>query len=334
MNCIQTIPGDSNFEKFTQFPLDLYIQHPQRKNHPERIAEHHLHHACIVENQGKVLARAAIYVNPQLTYQGYTSCCVGHYECVEDDFVASFFWKELFNQIQAMNVEYIIGPMNGSTWEDYRFSLSHEHPNFLLEPYHFIYYNQQWKNAGFTEISSYYSSLDQDMPCDWDEILQLEQDFEKRGVFVRSIDVNNYESELKKLYPLVLQGFQRNFLYTPIPWEAFYEKYTSAKSLIDPGFVYIAETTEGQAVGFIFSYRDLLDTTKKSLIVKTIARNPDKAYAGLGHVIGNKIIREANVRKFDTSKHVFLIEQATSKDLSANFMAKPYKKYALYGKKI
>lgn len=60
-----------------------------------------------------------------------------------------------------------------------------------------------------------------------------------------------------------------------------------------------------------------------------MARNPDKKYAGLGHVLGNRIIREAKARKFDTSKHVFLIDQATSKDLSNNFMGKPYKKYAL-----
>lgn len=334
MKIIQTLPGDSLFEQFIQLPNDLYGLYPQRKNHSEKIATHFLKQAYLLMQDNRLIARAALYQNPHLKYQDQKAFCIGHYECIDNTEASVFFLEYLLDQAKNLGAEYVIGPMNGSTWEDYRFSLSHDHPNFLLEPYHFLYYNEQWKQAGFAEISTYYSSLDTETPCDWPEILQLEKDFEQKGVFVRSIDASAYTEELKKLYPLILKGFEKNFLYTPITWEVFYEKYISAKSLIDPGFVYIAEETNGQAVGFIFSFRDLLDKTHQSLIVKTVARDPDKKYAGLGHVLGNRIIREAKARNFDTSKHVFLIDQATSKDLSSNFMAKPYKKYALYGKKI
>lgn len=261
----QTLPGDSLFEQFIQLPDYLYTSYTHREKTIQKIATHFLKQAYLLMQDNRLIARAALYQNPHLKYQDQKAFCIGHYECIDDTEAAAFFLYYLLDQAKGLGAEYVIGPMNGSTWEDYRFSLSHDHPNFLLEPYHFLYYNEQWRQAGFTEISMYYSSLDTQIPCDWPEIIQLEKDFEQKGVFVRSINVSAYAEELKKLYPLILKGFEKNFLYTPITWEVFYEKYISAKSLIDPGFVYIAEETNGQVVGFILSLSRFIRQSSREL---------------------------------------------------------------------
>ena len=90
---------------------------------------------------------------------------------VEDDHISNFFLDHIIKEAKKLNYGFLIGPMNGSTWDNYRFSLHNNFNNFLLEPYHPVYYNQQFLSAGFKPIAHYSSRMNTDFFCDEETVL-------------------------------------------------------------------------------------------------------------------------------------------------------------------
>ncbi|PIY11666.1 MAG: hypothetical protein COZ18_03435 [Flexibacter sp. CG_4_10_14_3_um_filter_32_15] len=112
---------------------------------------------------------------------------------------------------------------------------------------------------------------------------------EDESIIIRKIDLDNFEKELENLFPFVSSLFEQNFLYTPISLESFKEKYLPIKPLINADYVLIAEhekNNKTEIVGFIFCYPNLYSSIysqdEKQLICKTIGRNQDDFYKGLG----------------------------------------------------
>jgi hypothetical protein len=334
MQLIHTFPGDKNFELFESLPALIYAADSLRLQQGDAINREFLE-SCIVLLQGeKPIARAAVYNNPGLFYEEMKAAAVGNYECIDDPIAAKMLLGEVRLVCRKMGAAYLIGPMNGSTWDNYRFSSHHQHPNFLLEPYHQLYYNQQFTTCGFEEIANYNSSIDTNIICDHAETLKREAFFIEQGICFRTIDMDNYELELKKLYPFISNAFSSNFLYSPISWESFREKYLAAAKIIKPEYVMLAEDSEGQLLSLIFCYEDLYNRKEKSLVIKTIARDANPKWAGLGGVLGNRLMRAVQKAGFESVVHAFMIQDATSLDLSQKYLGTFYKNYKLYGQKL
>ena len=224
--------------------------------------------------------------------------------------------------------------MNGSTWDDYRFSLNNEHPNFFLEPWHHIYYNEQFKEAGFAEISRYISLLDEEMNFEDKLAEKREKEMQAEGIIFRPADMNNFEGELVAIHDFCLEAFKDNFLFTPITQESFLSKYLKIEKIINPEYFIIAEDKNKNILGFIFAIDDLFNTDKKTLIIKTVARHPSRKYYGMGNILGKKIYDIAKKNKYDSVLHAFMIDDGLSKNISRKFSGKAYKQYALYGMAI
>lgn len=334
MEIVKTKPGDANFHLFETLPKLLYAPDSIRHKQSETINNEFLDACYVLIVNNEPNARLAVYNNPYLIYKGKNSACLGNYECIDNNEIAKKIIAFAIDEVKKTGNEYLIGPMNGSTWDNYRFSLHHEHPNFLLEPYHPIYYNDHFLNSGFKPISNYSSSIDRDMPCDHEEVSKLEDKFRDSGIKIRNINMNDYDKELKKLYNFTSSSFKSNFLYTPISWETFSSKYKSVAKIINPEYFLIAEDSVGNIIGFIFCYDDLFNPTEKSLVIKSLARDASKKWSGLGHVLVNRIIRLVKSKNYQSVVHAFMIEQGTSTSTSNHFLGKKYKKYTLYGKEI
>ncbi len=331
---VQTEPGDINFHLFENFPNEIYPADSIRFKLPETINREFLQACFVLISENKVCARASLYSSPYLNYHNQKTFCIGNYESVNSEEISDKLFIHLSLEVKKNDCRYLIGPMNGSTWDSYRFSVHHNHPNFFLEPYHHLYYNDHFLNAGFKIIAKYFSSLDTSLIYDNADVLARENELKLSGVTFRNIRLAEYEKELETLFEFNATAFKTNFLYTPLDKEEFIKKYAETKKIINPDFVILAEERNKKLIGYFFCIDDFFNTKEKSLIIKTIARHPDKKWRGLGHVIGNMIYKKANEEKYTSVIHAFMYEEGTSTTISKNFFGDVYKNYVLYGKEI
>lgn len=317
------LPHEANFLVFEK-ALDT----------PEKIPTAHLANGILIFDQDIVVARAALYINPEIKYQDYKVGLVGAYFAQDNDEVANVLFLALEELAQSHGLNYLLGPMNGSTWENYRFHDNPEKPLFLLEMSHPFYYLQQWANVGFTPIAKYFSSESFTIPPVTATIRAARQRFADLGVQIRPIDRNSYRDELAGIFPFLLKAFEQNFLSSSsITKESFIDKYLAFGDYIDPEFVQIA-VHESKIVGVFFAVEDLLDRDPKTLIIKSVARDAAPLYTGLGHVMASKIYESAAAKGIQRIIHAFLKEDGTSVSISKHFAGIPFKTYSLYGKAI
>ncbi|TLV02917.1 hypothetical protein [Dyadobacter luticola] len=331
----KTKPGETDFHLFEKLPESIYQESELALKKSEKIPVDFLEGCYYLTDREKVVARASLYFNPFLKYHDAPACTVGTYECAENATYAITLLDHLKEQAKTLDASYLIGPMNGSTWENYRFSTDRNNPPYFLEPFHHLYYNDQFQDAGFEVIARYYTNIDSNLELNEDAALTArQQELFDEGVVIRPIDLQHFEDEIGRIYAFNEIAFKTNFLYTPISQKAFLDKYLPTKNLINPALTLLAEDENGTLIGYYFCIQDFLNTTEKSLIVKTLARHPDPNWKGLGHVIGNIVYGEAMKLGFTSALHPFIYQQGTSMALSKNFSGVNYKNYALYGVKI
>lgn len=335
MKIIETMPGEAAFRLFEALPRQLYPANSLRLKQTDNIADHEFLYKCFVLVQNDLpKARVALYTNPHLLYENRKTACIGCYESVDEKEI----YLPLINHASAATKQtgsqFIIGPMNGSTWNNYRFSIHADSPPFLSEPVHLDCYNDHFQQAGFHSIASYFSGFTKNLEFDHPDILKREKELQEEGITFRNIDLKKFDEELERIHEFNALAFKTNFLYTPINLNSFKQKYIETKKIIDPDFVILAEDKTGELIGYFFCFQDHLNNSEKSLVIKTIARHPAKKWKGLGHAIANRIYKRAVQAGFRSVIHAFLHDEGTSTAISKNFSGAVYKKYRLYGKKL
>lgn len=331
---IKTLPGDTHFHLFESLTERLYPSEILTFKSLEGINHRLLKSAYVLLQDGTAVARCCLYDNPDLRYQDKKACCIGNFESIHDSKCSNELFRVVIADAKAIAAEYIIGPMNGSTWDTYRLGITSGQNNFFLEPYYPAYYPELFAAAGFESIARYFSNMDEEKDLHEERIRELETRFVEKGMRFRNIDLQHYEAELEKLYTFCMEAFRNNFLFTSLPKEDFIGKYLKLKPYIDPQYVIIADDAEGNRLGFIFCLENFYDKTQKGMIIKTIAKHPSIRYGGLGNILASRFKQRALKNGYRYILHAFMIESNASKSLSQHFSGRVWKEYELYGKQI
>ncbi len=331
---IKTMPGESKFEVFAELPRALYPQESQRFTLGHDPVTTHLEGCYVLLNANEPVGRFALYANPHLIYQGAPAACIGSYECVDDGPVGDELINRAIDLVNNKGYRWLIGPMEGSTWNTYRFSLHNTHRNFFLEPYHHTYYNDQFVNAGFKEIASYYSHLDTHLNYDIQEQHELEQGYLKNGAVFRNLDLTDLRNELVKLAQLSLEAFCHNFLFTPIEVEEFVSKYEKVGPLLDPDLIWLVEDQDHELHALIFGVQDFQGPAGETVITKSLARKRSSPFHGMGTYLIGKLNETARKKGYKKGIHAMMIKDNASRRISEHFEAHEFKSYALYGRAL
>lgn len=321
---IETIKTRVQFEQILKdFAPVLYGQH----NLPNLLC-----HEAIDKNfdQGFVLyannetkATACVIKNPDLFFKNEKAVCIAFYECVEDIRIAEKLLHSAVDYCKEQGYKYLICPMNGSTWNAYRFAVEPITDSYISEPFHKSYYANQFENFGFEILAEYITQIDTTLHLpDAPKILNKEITF-------RTLDKNNYETEMKTIFAFCKDIFYNNFLYTEISENAFLEKYMALKNIINPNFVIIAED-KGEVVGLILALHDHYCQHSKRIIVKTLARKRGERYAGVAHELSRRITMLALQLNYQSILHAFMHQANASTNISRLFSGEPFRKYKLY----
>ena len=331
---IETMPGKEQFDMFESVPGHIYPYFKRQAAQKNQYNHNFLVNGIIILQDGTPVGRVALYINPFLRHKGLRCGAIGNYECVDDLNVSQALLQYAAEDLRNRGAQMIIGPFNGSTWDSYRFLMNHDQPNFFLEPYNPPYYTTQFQAFGFETLATYTSSLDHEMKLGNEKTLARMAHFKEEGVVFRPIRLDDYEAELKKVYTFCLQGFSRNFLFTPISEESFMDKYLPLQNYIDPELVLLAEAPEGHLVGMMFCIQDFLNVDERSLVIKTVARMPGREWAGMGNVLVHQIMQTARTRNFDSTIHAFMLEHGNGHGLSKGNAGHVYKRYHLFGMEL
>ena len=328
---VHTYPGKEDFHLFED--VLTFVYNPQELSlKPNETIDTDNCKACFVLLQhGKPIARAAVYHNAAISYQDKLTMMIGHYECADDGEASAQLLQYVVAYARELHAHWLIGPMNGSTWNQYRFSADAHRPTFFQEPYHPACYLSQWERNGFGVIAKYYSSYTDCLSIPADRVSQWQQHFSEQHLTIRSIDINRYQQEMEHIYPFLVSAFRSNFLYAGISKEKFIARYLPLQQYLNPELILIAEDETGSVVGVYFCIDDFNDSNRKSLIIKTVARKEGEQYRGLGQVMSKIIYDRALALGYSRIIHAFMIENATSAKSAERFLGIPFRHYYLYG---
>ena len=267
-------------------------------------------------------------------YREHRVGLIGHYDARDAD-AAGRLLRHAGAELAAQGCTLAAGPLDGSTWRRYRLVVeSGGEPPFLLEPQNPPDWPQHWDAAGFTPLARYYSALNDDLSHEDPRVPAAEVRLAAAGVTVRTLLPDAYEEELRRIYEVSVISFRENYLYTPLSWEAFLALYSPVRRVVDHRVTLIAEQA-GHPVGFAFNLPNLQPAGEPvdTLIVKTVAVLPGRAYAGLGSVLIARSHRLAREHGYRRVIHALMHERNNSRNISNRF-ARPIRRYALYAREL
>jgi hypothetical protein len=280
------------------------------------------------------VACVALLLNPLLKYKKHSTCCAAFYECPDHADTASLLLKKACDEARKMGASYLIGPMNGSTWNYYRFTIHpHESP-FLSEIYHQPYYVSQWEQHGFYTISRYHSFEDRHLQrFDSPFLEQYRQQTRHNAIGIRPIDMESFAQTLEQLHAFTAIAFAQNFLYTPISSDTFIQKYLNIQPLLQSDYMMVAKEHQ-EVVGLFLGIYDPFYPKQPQVIYKTVAKKPGRAYAGLVHLMMNDMQDTLKGQGITRAIHAFVHESNHSGGLSHKFNGHPIRAYVLLGKAL
>lgn len=316
-----------NREEFINFAVKLYENDPFYKQEiPPEDAK-----LFVVKKDDNIIARCALLYNEGVNYKGFKTVQVGFFESENNIEAVRFLFDEVKNFAKSKGYDYVITPINGSTWKKYRITLPSNNPPFLLDNYNKPYYAEIFNSLGFEVIANYTSSITKELDKDYSRLEKFGEIFKSKGVKIRMFSPDNFERDIRKIYEISIKSFVNNFLYTPIEFEDFYKMYEPVKQFLNPEWILLAENEMQEAVAFIFGFDNLYTKGQKSLIIKTLAQIFDYKYRGLGSYLTELLHKKAFDLGYDNIIHALMHEN----NVSANILSgEIYHEYKLYGVKL
>jgi GNAT superfamily N-acetyltransferase len=239
-------------------------------------------------------------------------------------------------ELKAQGCTLAVGPMDGNTWRSYRFMTEAcGFPRFALEPWNPAEWPRWWEASGFAPFQTYQSALEARMESEDPRLPELESRLATAGVSLRMLDLADFEGELARIFEISETAFAANVLYTPLPKDEFLAMYEKVRPYAKPPLVWIAEQGT-RPVGFVFCVPDLLQAqrgeTVDTLIVKTLAKVPDKSLAGLGKLLLARVQREAKALGFTRAIHALMHD--ANRSASMGEAATVIRRYTLYSRSL
>lgn len=284
--------------------------------------------AICVYDKESLLGHIALYMNPHI---GKETLLLGGYHAVDNIQVSRTLFTEVLAEAKRLGFSTVLGPMNGSTWEQYRFVSKSDRHSFLMEPQQEDHFIAQWKDAGFTMCQQYYSSIApvNQISFPVDRVDLISKRFSQLDVRIEKWGSNLNSEQWKQLTHFNNAAFAKSDFFSPISVKGFTNKYCDLLKQIDTNYMYFA-TQKSELVGILFAYPDAKDKTEQTLVLKTLAHIPSKIYKGLGTWLVLKLLTDAKANNYTHIIHALMKQDNASLERSKQFGGQVFRNYGLY----
>lgn len=304
---------------------------------PDDPCRHHADaHRVVSGADGREAARCSLWWQNTPKLEDHRLGVIGHFAATNAE-AAGQLLKEACAELAAHGCTLAAGPMDGSTWRSYRLiTETGNEPAFFLEPWNPPDWPAHFVSAGFTPLANYCSAVTDQLDYEAPKAQLAERRLRSLGVELRPLDGSRWEQELHEVYRITTSCFQGGFLYQPLPESEFLAQYRQLRSVVRPELVLFA-MHRGNAVGFVFNLPDMLQAqrgqTVDTVILKTLAVIPDRAYAGLGGWLTQETHRVAQQLGYRRVIHALMHESNVSLNISARY-ARIFRRYQLFSKPL
>ena len=256
-------------------------------------------------------------------FSGYTTACLGDFKA-QDLAQGKALVAALLDHLRGLDIEYLIGPMNGNTWHSYRVAVGSAHiPPFLMEPQNPAFYPTIFEQTGFDVIGRYCSGL-----ADLSTISA--ETYMPEDLYIRTFNPDDAACDLEKIYHLSLQAFSGNFLYTGLEKSEFMSLYQPLLAHMNPDFVLMTEDSDGDLQGFLFAIPNFAQgVSPDQIIVKTYA----SLKKGVGRLMIDHLHAKARDAGFRSVIHALMHDDNVSRQRSLKYGVL-FREYYLYGRKV
>ncbi|HEY9785914.1 MAG TPA: GNAT family N-acetyltransferase [Candidatus Obscuribacterales bacterium] len=258
---------------------------------------------------------------------------IGHFASVSSQ-AAEAILEAACKKLKERGAKTAIGPIDSSTWKRYRFvTESSDEPPFFLEPQNPTGWQNHFSGAGFAPIRTYGSSVNEDLTVIDSEGQAIRESLLRCGVRLRRLNAPSVESDLRGIHRVTEIAMSKNFLFNSMSEEQFVAMHKLLLPYVAHEAVIIAERRE-EVVGFLFSVPNHLEGAKpKTLVMKTIARLPDKELKGLGRLLYAEAHRAAHELGFTRAIHALFALNNRAHVIS-DYYARPIRQYQLFGREL
>jgi GNAT superfamily N-acetyltransferase len=299
---------------------------------PTRLGEDHR----LQENGAEEKAEAWLWWSSVPALEGERLGVIGHF-FAETAAAAHTVLREAERCLRSHGCTLGVGPMDGNTWRRYRLvTQSDSEPPFFLEPTNPSTWPEWWRSAGYGALAEYYSTITDDLGKRDLRLESVAARMTAAGITIRPLNADAFEAELTRIYDVSAVSFQQNYLYTPLPEGAFLAQYRAMQDRVRPELILLAEQGS-RPVGYVFAVPDFAQAQRGSpidtLIVKTLAVLPGRAYAGLGAWLLGEVHAAGQRLGFTRAIHALMHETNQSRNLSAHY-ARTIRRYTLFSKRL
>ena len=300
---------------------------------PALIARHGADGHLVAVKDDVIIARASLWWRDTPLLDGARVGAIGHYADTSGE-SAKVLLDAACKRLRDEGCRVVIGPLDGNTWRRYRWLTERgTEPQFLMEPDNPDEAPVRWQDAGFTALAAYFSALNDNLDYEDAQVARAGERLARSGVTVRALDPTRFDDEVRRIYKISVAAFPENFLYTPLPEAEFIAQYAAVRERVRPELVLLAEH-EGRVVGYVFTVPDWLrGAATNTVIVKTVAVLPGRAFAGLGTWLVALTQIAARNLGYRRAIHALMHESNNSRNLSARY-AKPFRGYTLFSRTL
>ena len=229
--------------------------------------------------------------------------------------------------LKSKGAKKVYGPLNFNTWFPYRFRVGdQDNLRFTWEPVNPPEYARYLTNLGFKELETYHTVANQGLSG----LISKTKDAHTRalgaGYTVRPFDTGAIMSkEVPILYDISMAGFKDNFLFEPIPLEAFKQLYVPIANKTDVTLARAVTDSNGKDVGFFLIFED-----HGYMVLKSVAVKPEGRGKGLSNAMVYSAATAAKEKGLDLCISALVKSGAQSESYAkkGNFLWKH--EYALY----
>jgi hypothetical protein len=264
-----------DLDDFIKLPFPLYSQDPyfvsplimdirERFSNKNPFFLHAKVKYFLAKQNGKFSGRVASISNQK--HNEFHSDKVGFFgffESLNDYSVSSSLLDAVSQELQREGMDTIRGPMNFSTNEECGFLIEgFDKTPLLMTPYNPAYYRELMEKYGMEkakDLYAYICDIPEELP---EKILRVAEIAEKRGIRVRPINKQKFDSEMKIFMEIYNSAWNKNWGFIPLTEEETNHISKKLKSIVLPELTLIAEKDK-EPVGFMGMLPDFNFVLKK-----------------------------------------------------------------------